>query len=86
MPTSVRLDKETESLIALLARHRGKTKSEIIREALKKMAEQERDIARPATPYEAMAPSLGCAEGGPSDLSERTGQKFTQTLRTKKSA
>ena len=34
MPTSVRLDPKTESLVSRLARRRGQTKSEVIREAL----------------------------------------------------
>lgn len=86
MPTSVRLDKEMESLIGLLARHRGQTKSEIIREALKGLAKQEGDMGRPVTPYEAMEPSLGCAEGGPPDLSEQTGQRFARILSARKSS
>ncbi len=38
MPTSVRLDPKTESLVSRLARRRGQTKSEVIREALLALA------------------------------------------------
>lgn len=84
MPTSVRLDTKTEALIDRLAKRRGETKSEIIREALKRLAKQEGALGRPVTPYEAMAPFLGCAKGGPPDLSERTGRRFAEILRAGK--
>jgi len=80
MPTSVRLDKQMEVLIGRLAKRRGQTKSQVIREALENLAEREGDMGRPVTPYEAMAPSLGCAEGGPPDLSEQTGRRFARIL------
>jgi len=83
MPTSVRLDIQTEALVSRLAKRRGQTKSEIIREALMTLAQQEGNLGHPKTPYEAMAPYLGCASGGPPDLSERTGRRFGQYLRAR---
>lgn len=83
MPISVRLDIQTEALMNRLARRRGRTKSEIIREALATLAQREEDLDRAATPYERMASHLGCASGGPSELSERTGRRFGQYLRSK---
>jgi len=80
MPTSVRLDIKTQALVSRLAKRRGRTKSEIIREALVTLAQQEEKPGRPMTPYELMALHLGCASGGPSDLSERTGQRFGRHL------
>lgn len=46
MPTSVRLDAKTESLVKRLARRKGQTKSEVIREALLAFARSE-DNAKP---------------------------------------
>jgi len=37
------------------------------------------------TPYELASHLIGCASGGPPDLSVRTGEKFRQILREKAS-
>lgn len=84
MPTSVRLDAQTESLIGRLAKRRRKTKSEIIREAITILAQHESADGTAPTPFQAMEPLLGCAKGGPADLSERTGDRFREILRSKK--
>ena len=34
----------------------------------------------PPRPYEAIADLIGCVKGGPSDLSENTGEKFRDLL------
>ena len=79
MPTSVRLDARTQALVARLARRTRRSKSEVIRAALVRLAEDE---ARPAaaSAYEGMKHLIGIASGGPPDLSVRTGEKFRQRL------
>ena len=84
MPTSVRLDPKTESLVNRLARRRGQTKSEVIREALLALARSEEDVKPRATAYEALGHLIGCVKGGPKDLSERTGEKFHALLLERK--
>ena len=84
MPTSVRLDPKTESLVDRLARRRGQTKSEVIREALLALARSEEDVKLQKTAYEALGHLIGCVKGGPKDLSERTGEKFHALLLEKK--
>jgi hypothetical protein len=81
MPTSVRLDARTEALLARLARTRGRTKSEVIREALERLAEAETRNGSGPTLYDRIKHLVGKAGGGPPDLSERTGEKFTKLLR-----
>jgi hypothetical protein len=81
MPTTVRLDPETESLIKRLARKTGRTKSQVIRDAIRILAKSEDGGRAPRGPYEAFSHVIGCATGGPPDLSERTGEKFTRLLR-----
>ncbi len=80
MPTSVRLDSGTESLLNRLARKSGKTRSAVIRDAIALLARTE--AAKPAalTPYERMKGLIGRGSGGPTDLSERAGEKFTGLL------
>lgn len=80
MSISVRLDTKTENLVNRLARRTGRTKSEVIREALRAFARAEADGEAGSSPYEAIAHLLGCARGGPKDLSERTGEKLRKLL------
>ena len=81
MPTTVRLDPETESLIRRLAKKSGRTKSQIIRDAIRALAKSEDGGKATGGPYEAFSHVIGCASGGPPDLSERTGEKFSKRLR-----
>jgi len=70
MPTSVRLDPETEALLREMARRTGRTKSDILREAVMLLVQSEQGGVK-RTPYETVADLLGIAEGGPSDLARR---------------
>lgn len=84
MTTSVRMDAETERLLEDLARERGSTKSEIVREAVR-LAARRRPRARVAErPYDAFRGVIGSVRGGPPDLSERTGARFRQLLLDRK--
>ena len=80
MPTSVRLDSRTESLVNRLAKKTGRTKSQVIRDAITRLAEGENPATLPRTAYEALKDVIGIVKGGPSDLSERTGEKFRRLL------
>ena len=76
----VRLDTETERLANRLARRKGRTKSAVIREALVALSRAEEETEARTSPYEAIAHLIGCARGGPKDLSERTGEKLRKLL------
>lgn len=80
MPISVRLDQKTESLVNRVARRTGRTKSMVVREALMALARAEAEGGARTNPYEAIAHLIGCARGGPEDLSERTGEKLRSLL------
>ena len=80
MPTSVRLDAKTESLVARLARRKGQSKSRVIRDAIHAYAETETAVPEPESAYEALKPWIGSVKGLPPDLSERTGDKFYKLL------
>jgi predicted DNA-binding protein len=79
MPTSVRLDPKTESLVTRLSRRKGKSKSEVIREALVAFARSEEAMS-PKTAFDALGHLIGCVKDGPKDLSERTGENFRALL------
>ena len=78
MPMSVRLDQATEALIRRMARHAGRSKSWVVREAVAAYASS---AARRRPPYEALAPFVGVGGTGRCDLSERTGERFTALVR-----
>ena len=67
MPTSVRLDPETEMLLQRLARRSGRSKSEILREALHRMAEEPPEAAASNGPYSLISDLVGIV-GGPTTL------------------
>ncbi len=83
MPTSVRLDPKTEALLSQLARARGRSKSQIIREAIARLARDESDPRGQPRPYELMADLIGIAHGGPSDLARRSSEVFRELLQAK---
>ena len=79
MPTSVKLDAETEALLRRLARTSGRTQSDILREALVRYsADREKDSAD--SPYALIADLVGIAQGGPTDLARRHKQAFRDAL------
>ena len=86
MPTSVRLDSKTNSLVNRLSRKKGQTKAQVIREAVVALARSEalacsEGEAKPhKTLYEALGPLVGRVKGLPKDLSESTGEKFRAIL------
>ena len=88
MLTTVRLDPRTLTLMQRLARRTGRTKSQIIRDALRQLGEREGAGDGGRTAYEAMEHSIGCWDSGGARLSERTGEKFRDLLiaRRRKSA
>jgi len=80
MPISVRLDAETEGVVRRLSRATGRSRSQVIRDAIKKLARTETNAEDTPTAYAEWADVIGCASGGPRDLSERTGEKFRALL------
>jgi len=84
MPTSVRLDPKTERVVRSLARRTGRTRSQVIRDAIHRLAAAESETRRGQTAFELWSDAIGCAEGGPPDLSESTGAHFRSLLLAKR--
>ncbi|MGI9304584.1 MAG: ribbon-helix-helix protein, CopG family [Gammaproteobacteria bacterium] len=80
MPTSVRLDVDTEALLARLARTSGRTKSDVLREALVRMAAAEQIGEVADGPYSLIEDLVGIAHGGPSDLARNHKRAFREAL------
>jgi Arc/MetJ-type ribon-helix-helix transcriptional regulator len=84
MPLTVRIDVKTERLIQRLARKRGRSKSEVIRDAIGVLARQIQGQEETERPYEAVKDLIGSIHGGPSDLSVQTGLRFRRMLQAKR--
>jgi hypothetical protein len=78
---TVRTDPETEAMVERLARRRGQSKSQIVREALKLLVEREKGAREGGRPYDRVKHLIGCVRsGGAARLSEDTGRKFRELL------
>lgn len=64
MPLSVRLDAKTEALIGRLAKRRKQSKSEVIRDAIGVLTEQQDKRNGSQRPYDLVAHLIGCVQGG----------------------
>jgi predicted DNA-binding protein len=80
---TVRLDIRTEVALKRLTARRGQTKSEIIRDAIEHLVEDEE---RQTSAYEQLQPFIGISEGGDPKLSENTGMRFREILESRQRA
>ena len=80
MPLTVRVDVKTERLLQLLARKCGRTKSEVIRDAIGVLAREVESQEVAERPYDQVRDLIGRVQGGPVDLSVRTGEAFRRML------
>jgi hypothetical protein len=84
MPTSLLLDEKTEKILGRLARSRRQTKSQVIRVAILRLDDESESESR--APYPLIEALLGRVRGGPTDLSERTGERFRELLTSRRRA
>lgn len=82
MPTSIRLDRETEEIVALITARTGSTRSEVIRTAIRRLAREEPLPAE--TAYDTMADLLGVAAGGTRQYAARSEEVLRELLTRKR--
>jgi Arc/MetJ-type ribon-helix-helix transcriptional regulator len=75
---TVRLDIKTETALKRLAVRRGQTRSEVIREAITRLAAEERE---PRSAYQRLQPFVGIVDSGGKQLSAETGKRFRDLLK-----
>lgn len=80
---TVRLDVKTETALKRLSLRRGQTKSEVIRDAITRLAEEEGERVSAA---ERLQSFIGIVDSGGRQLSESTGQKLRELLEEKRRA
>lgn len=79
MPTGVRLDSDTEALLARLAHSRKETKSAVLRAALLRLADDGAGQGGEG-PHALISDLVGIARGGPQDLARHHKQAFREML------
>jgi len=80
-PVTLRLDPETRRQIARVARRKGISKSEVIRQALHSWPEF---ADSSVSAYEQVADLIGVVQGGNPRRSEETGKQFRKILVAKR--
>jgi hypothetical protein len=80
---TVRLDVPTETALKRLAARRGQTKSEVIRDAILRLAEEE---SKPLSAYDRLRPFLGIVDSGGQQLSTDTGKRLRTLLAERRNA
>lgn len=74
---TVRLDVPTEAALKRLTARRGQTKSEVIRDAIALLAEEE---GEQLSAYDRLRPFIGIIDSGGKQLSTDTGRRFRELL------
>lgn len=84
MPFSLRLDPDTEARIRRLSASTGRSKSEVVREAVARYA-TERDASRASheSAYDRLKPVIGVVRTGGAHYSSQTHAKYRERLRRK---
>jgi predicted DNA-binding protein len=82
--TTVRFDTHLEATLERLAKQRGQSKSDVLRDALERFAEEQ--DAGVTSALERLRPYVGIADSGGQQLSTKTGQRFRERLLEKRRA
>ncbi|HEV2171329.1 MAG TPA: ribbon-helix-helix protein, CopG family [Candidatus Binatus sp.] len=82
---NIRIDPQTAAFVDRIARERGVTKSEVVRQALAGLREQEKPASRLPLSVR-LAHLIGSGDSGGMQLSERTGERFAQMLLEERNA
>ena len=78
---TVRLDVTTEATLKRLSALRGQTQSEVIRDAISRLADEE---SEQFSAYQRLQPFIGVADSGGKQLSENTGKRLRELLEEKR--
>jgi len=71
MTISIRLDAKTERVLVRLARATRKTKSAVVRDAIRRLGEQTDGKSATGTVYDRLADAIGIVSLGPDDRASR---------------
>jgi Arc/MetJ-type ribon-helix-helix transcriptional regulator len=80
---TVRLDIKTETALKRLTVRRGQTRSEVIREAITRLAGEEEE---PRSAYQRLQAFVGVVDSGGQQLSTETGKRLRELLKERSDA
>ncbi|HET7131784.1 MAG TPA: ribbon-helix-helix protein, CopG family [Gammaproteobacteria bacterium] len=83
MPTSVRLDPETEAVLKRIAKRSGRSKSDVLREAVHRLADTPGAEAVAVSVHDLVADLVGIARNGPVNLARNHKQAYRAALAKK---
>jgi metal-responsive CopG/Arc/MetJ family transcriptional regulator len=86
MPLNVRLTAKTERALAALARRRGQSRSDVVREAIEHYAASHEKASDGGGPFPAWADVIGIVDLGVRDPSRTTGEQFASLVHKKAGA
>jgi Arc/MetJ-type ribon-helix-helix transcriptional regulator len=78
---TARLDVNTEATLKRLAARRGQTQSEVIRDAINRLADEEGESL---SAYQRLEAFIGICDSGGKQLSENTGKRMRELLEQKR--
>jgi predicted DNA-binding protein len=81
-PLTLRLDAKTRQRLERIARRKRLSTSEVVRQAIEAWADRQEPIT---SPYEAVADLIGVVHGGKPNRSMKTGRRFAQLLKQRRS-
>jgi hypothetical protein len=82
-PLTVRLSPKTERTLNALARRRGQTRSDVVREAIERYTAGGEGETRAPGPYEQWADVIGVIRMGGRNPTKTTGELFTELVAQK---
>ena len=85
MALTVRLNPKTERALAALAKRRGLSRSDVVREAITRY-EADSDIRNGQRPHDAWVDVIGIVDLGVRDAARTTGEQFTAIVRKRAGA
>ena len=85
MALTVRLNPKTERALAALAKRRGLSRSDVVREAIARY-EADSDIRNGQRPHDAWVDVIGIVDLGVRDAARTTGEQFTAVVRKRAGA
>jgi predicted DNA-binding protein len=80
---TVRLDIKTEAALKRLSVRRGQTRSEVIREAITRLANEEEE---PRSAHQRLEAFVGAVDSGGKQLSTETGEQLRELLKERSGA
>jgi hypothetical protein len=78
---SIRLGAEHARFLEIVAARSGKTKSQVVRDALNVLHQRQGQDLVDESPYQRLAHLIGCFDSGGQALSEKTGERFAELLK-----